>query len=147
MTTTMKNALVKEIAAIEDWLQFDNGEELTAFSSLDEAKVQIEGMKDGMEDFPAALCDPEVMLMCWNYVVEQKKAMLEKARIEKQDDEIAKMNPDCLRFRKTYEDGSSAFIDPEQLYRDLLKTGYDAEHRIIILDALMAYHRNYKNNK
>jgi len=146
MTSTMIKILTKEIAAIEDWLQFDDGEELTTFDSLDDAKSQIDGMKADMEDFPETLSDPEIMLLCWNYVVEQKKATLEQKRIEKQDDEIAFMNPDCLRFRKVYDDGSSAFFDTDQLYRDLLKAGYDAQHRIIILDALNNYHRTYKNN-
>lgn len=141
MTTTMINILTKEIAAIEDWLQFDDGEELTTFESLEEAKVQIEGMQNDFEEFPETLSDPEIMLICWNYVVDQKKALLEKKRIEQQDDQIAAQNPDCLRFRKAYDDGSSAFFDPDQLSHDLQRTGYDAIHRAIIAKALVTYQK------
>ena len=140
MTTAIIEALREEIDFLHGILEYSDDQELVELETMDEARQQsIDYMNDYAPDLPGALMDPENMMMAWNAAVRQEKTLRHKRQLEKQDDEIARMNPDCLRFRAAYEDGTSAFFDPDQLTHDLIRTGYDEVHREIIAKALMAY--------
>lgn len=145
--TTMKSFFPNEVAFMEDHLAFADSSSLELLNSLDEAQVQIDGMvADYGTDLPEMLKQPEIMLAVFNQVAREEIERSKQMKIQEQDDQIAAMNPDCIRFRKAYEDGSSAFFDPDQLTHDLIRTGYDEVHREIIAKALIAYHKNYQDN-
>lgn len=140
MTTAIIEALKEEIAFISSILEYSDEQELVELVTMDEAKQQAaDYINSYAPDIPGSLADPETMMMAWNAAVRQEKTLRHKRQLEKQDDEIARMNPDCLRFRAAYEDGTSAFFDPDQLTHDLIRTGYDEVHWEIIAKALMAY--------
>lgn len=117
-----------------------SSEDLQPMTEKEALRNMMEWFRDGVE-IPEDMT-PEILAYYWNE--ELKELAAEKAaKIEAQDDQIATMNPDCLRFRKAYEDGSSAFFDPDQLTHDLIRTGYDETHREIIAKAMMAYLKVY----
>lgn len=147
MTTKLHDALINEIAFVFDVLEHEDIESLYTIDTLSEAADQSEGYASAWGDeLPEGLTDPETMMMVWNYCIEELRKAAEQKKIQQQDDQIAAMNPDCLRFRNAYEDGSSAFFDPDQLIHDLQRTGYDEIHREIIAKAMMAYHKSYQDN-
>ena len=117
-----------------------SSEELEPMTAKEALRTMMEWFKDGVE-IPEDMT-PEILSYYWNDFLETRAAR-EAAKIEAQDDQIAAMNPDCLRFRKAYEDGSSAFFDPDQLIHDLQRTGYDDVHREIIAKALMEYLKSF----
>jgi len=105
--------------------------------TVEEAEVNLAEYRKCGIDIPEQMT-AEILSYIWNTMlqdVEEEKA----AGIQAMDDETAARFPDYLRFRKSYEDGSSAFFDPDQLSADLMRAGYDEVHREIIAKALMAY--------
>lgn len=141
MTTAMQKTLAAEIDFMDDYLAFP-GEELHLMETLEDARIQIEGMSaDIGEDLPAVLKDPETMLLVFNHCVQQYN-LREKQRIQEEDDANAARYPDSLRFRNAYENGSSAFFDLDMVSADLFNAHYDAVHLEIILAALKAACQN-----
>ena len=135
MTTKMHDMLIDEIAFIFDCLEYEDISNLETIDTIEEAKAQTEEYdRCFCGDIPEGLNDPEIMMMVWNYCLNEKK----KADVIKLDDEIAAEHPDHLRFRDAYDDGSSAFFDLEMFEDDLIRRGYDKNHRNIVLAALKA---------
>ena len=123
---------------VTEIIDHDCSGDLQPITAKEALKTMMEWFKEGVE-MPEDLT-PEILAYYWNDALESmesKKAM----KIQEDDDKIAAMNPDCLRFQKAYEDGTSAFFDPDQLTYDLQRTGYDEVHREIIAKALMAYQK------
>lgn len=113
-----------------------NPDELTPMTPKEALRTMMEWYKDGVE-IPEDM-SAEILAYYWNDTLENMKAD-KAAEIKAKDDQIAAMHPEYLRFRNAYEDGSSAFFDPDQLTHDLIRTGYDEAHREIIAKALTAY--------
>ena len=127
-----------ELAAfVNDCIEHSgNPDELKPMTPKEALRTMMEWYKDGVE-IPEDM-SAEILAYYWNDALESMKAE-KAAEIKARDDQIAAMHPECLRFKNAYEDGSSAFFDPDQLTNDLIRTGYDEAHREIIAKALVAY--------
>ena len=137
MTSAMIKALEAEISFMENWLEYPD-DDLELMKSLDDAQCEIDGILESYDgsDFPDGLKDAETMLLVWNYVVGER---LEVERLERLviDDDVAKKHPDWLRFRNRYADGTSVFIDTEELAWQLVqRMHFDQEHVDVILEAV-----------
>lgn len=128
---------------VTEIIDHDDRGDLQPMTAKEALRTMMEWFKEGVE-IPEDMT-PEILAYYWNDALENEAAE-KAAKIEAQDDQIAAMNPDYLRFRKAYEDGSSAFFDPDQLIHDLQRTGYDETHHEIIAKALTAYHKSYQDN-
>ena len=125
-----------DLATFVSTIMEQNSEDLKPMTAKEALRNLMEWYKCGVE-IPEDMT-AEILAYYWNDFIETKEAR-KAAEIEAQDNLIAEQHPDCLRFRGAYEDGSSAFFDPDQLTHDLIRTGYDEIHREIIAKALMAY--------
>lgn len=134
MTIAMKRQSQTEIDFLTAVLSMEEPEDLKLIESTGEALAILEELKE-YDDFVPSLLNPKKLADVWNYCI----GKLKEDRTQQEDDAIAELNPDCLRFRNMYPDGSSAFFDLEQLKYDLLHAGYDEVHREIILKALTSY--------
>lgn len=68
MDDMMKEVFAEEIDFVNGWIAYPDYE-LEPLTTLDEAQMQIDGMKLA-DDYPDRLFDPEVMMLVWNYCIE-----------------------------------------------------------------------------
>lgn len=134
-----------------NWDLFTFVNEIFEHSTVEKVPMNAkEALRTLMEWYKCGVNIPEdmtaeILSYIWNECIENDKEA-KAAGIAAMDEEIAARYPNDLRFRKAYEDGSSAFFDPDQLSMDLQRTGYDEVHREIIAKALMAYQKSCQDN-
>ena len=104
MTDKMKTALAEEIDLIQNWLAYEDANELEYMTTLSDAVVQIDGMTKGRDPddpLPVGLLDPATMLIVWNYCVDEEKRMLK----EREEEREARERPNREYLLKTVCDG------------------------------------------
>lgn len=143
MTTTMKNALAKEIDFINDLLAYENTVELEPLETIADAELQISGYEDSFgNDLPEGLKDPATMILVWNHCVAEEKAAYAKQQAEQKDAMIREAYPNWLEYSGEYEDPAlgSLWFDPDQVRSVMTIYGhYDEAHIKVMLDALRAW--------
>lgn len=132
MTEKMKAALAEEIEVISQWLEYAEENDLVPFDTLEDAKIQIDGMNEDRDpDDPliGGLNDPATMLIVWNYCVAEEKARLERIREERE-------RPNREYLLKTVSDG---------IRQSSIKTGkqiadiYDFDQEVGIYTSMEVY--------
>jgi len=152
MNSYLMTAFSKEIDFMNQFLAYENADELQPLQDTKEAQTQIDGMLEGMTEeeqaeIPEGLKMPEVMLIVFNHCVEQAKDRAEKRKVQAEDDSFAEEHPGWLRFRTAYPGGASCFFDPDCLISDLRRCGFDDKHREIIASALIEYQKRWNADR
>ena len=69
----------EEISCLDDWLVYADPNELETMTTVEDAQVQIEGMRETLEDndetFPEELGDPHIMMLLWNLYIKTPGAV------------------------------------------------------------------------
>lgn len=140
MTDKMKTALAEEIDLIQNWLAYEDANELEYMTSLSDARVQIHGMtagRDPDDPLPAGLLDPATMLIVWNYCVDEEKRMLK----EREEEREARERPNREYLLKIVcDDIKQASIKTGKQIADIYETdqiaGIYSSMRVYDLDTL-----------